>query len=115
MIGKKKSDRDYVESVARRLAFWDRWRVLLLIVFAVVIASMVAFFVFLFNFVHDLNPNNALGVNVNKIFLLVAFLLGAAFGMHLAAAIVYFANALITGFRSERLLVRYFDERKSAS
>ncbi|TWU36504.1 hypothetical protein Q31b_47850 [Novipirellula aureliae] len=113
LIGKKQSDWDDVESVARKLAFWDRWWVLLLIVFAIVIASMVAFFVFLFNFVRDLNPNNALGVNVNEIFLVVAFLLGATLGMHLHAAIGYFANALITGFRSERLFVKYFDERKT--
>ncbi|TWT84692.1 hypothetical protein CA13_61720 [Planctomycetes bacterium CA13] len=112
LIGKKNTDSDYVESVARKLAFWDRWRVILLIVFTLLIASMVAFFVVLFTFVRDLNLNNTRGVNINNIFLVVAFLVGVTFGMHLYAAMGYFANALIAGFRSERLLVKYFDERK---
>lgn len=104
----RKTDDEFIASLAKTVAFWDRWRFLILFLFATL---MVGFFVVLYvlaQFVLD--PNNPLLGKQSQMMWLLAFLLGCALGLHLHAVMGYVVTAALGGYRAERMLLQMHAE-----
>jgi len=81
----------------------------MLAIFGLLLVSLIFFFRLLVNFAQGLI---GLGVNVNQLYLLIAFMLGTTFGMHLHSFLGYIVNAALGGYRTERMLVSLYAENE---
>jgi len=109
------SDSEHIERISKTIEFWDRWRTTILLVFLILIVGMFGFLGWFANFVVGLPPNNALGININKIYLAIAFGFGVTFGLHLHSIMGYVISSAVGGYRSERMLIKLYAESKVKS
>ena len=106
----KISDEDYVARIAKSLQLWDRWRWLAILFHLAILVAVIWFGFSVVVLVQKLqgmwgNQNqNALPEGV----VLIGIILGLKVGFFLHTSLMGIINAL-AGFRSERLLVEYFN------
>jgi hypothetical protein len=106
----KTTDSEYVAKIAKSMKWWDRWRWLALPIQAAVIAAIVWFG---FNVVELVKNFQGLNQNANVMaeeVVLVGIVLGLKVGFFLHSSVMGLFQSL-SGFRTERLLIRIFYEQ----
>ncbi|MBX3416899.1 MAG: hypothetical protein KF851_04800 [Pirellulaceae bacterium] len=99
----RKTDAQFINNAANAIAFWDRWRRVILPFLGLMLIGTVASMFWIAGILSD--PNDVVFRNANKISLYVAFLLGSTFGLHLSALLKYVFDAWIGGYRAERMVL----------
>ena len=111
----KQSDDEYVAGLQRAMAWWDRWR---WIVLALSIGGIIAigYLVYLlFAFLSNPAFQNKPPANLDAIRCFTAFVFGISIGVMLHRGIELFGKSLLGGFKSERLLIELWQSRRLAS
>lgn len=107
----KTSDEEYVAKIAKSLQWWDRWRWLAVLFHLAILGAVIWFGLSVVALVQTLqgmwgnqNPN----VLPEEV-VLIGIILGLKVGFFLHSSLMGVINA-VAGFRSERLLVQYFNK-----
>ena len=104
----RKTDDEFIASLAKAIVFWDRCRFLVLLVFATL---MLGFFMLLCVFVKFVfDPNNPMVGKQNQMTWIIGFLIGCAIGLILHGVVGYVTSAAIGGYRAERMLLQMHAE-----
>ena len=107
----KTSDEKYVARIAKSLQWWDRWRWLAVLFHLAILSAVIWLGFNAVAFVQNLqgmwgnkNPNG-----LPEEVVLIGIILGLKVGFMLHSSVMGVINA-VAGFRSERLLVQYFNK-----
>ena len=103
----KTSDEEYVAKIAKSLQWWDRWRWLAVLFHLAILGAIIWFGFSAVALVQNLQ--NMWGNQLPEEVVLIGIILGLKVGFSFHFSLMGVINAL-AGFRSERLLVQYFNK-----
>jgi hypothetical protein len=110
----KSSDEEYVGKIAKSLQWWDRWRWLAILLHVAILGVVIWFgfrVVALVDEFHRIWGNQNQNLMPRQL-VLIGIILGLKVGFFFYGSLMSLINA-VAGFRSERLLVQYFNQLQS--
>jgi len=110
-FGKRKSDEELIVEIRKTIDFWDRWRYGRIIFAAILVAVWIWLLSIAITGIlrMDQSEVESMALFWGEIGMLIGFLVGF-FG----SIVISYLTIFLTGFRSERLLLKYYDEQHSS-
>jgi len=108
------SDEEYVAKIAKSLQWWDRWRGLAILFHVAILGAVIWIGLSVVALVQKLQGvwgNQNQNVMPQEV-VLIGIILGLKVGFFFHGSLMGVINA-VAGFRSERLLVQYFNQLQS--